>query len=508
VTRKSIVERSLALAIGLVVLLVLLELTLRLAGSFFDDPAQRLPTEFQPKPGDLVVLSMGDSMTWGIGASEGMTYPDQLQPLLEQALSDRGIAVFNGSMAGANSTIILALLEDYLRVLEPDVVTILTGGINKTNYYGFNAWKKRSTTPSRADDALHQVRVYRLWRYFSRHMGTHSAQQALVFDGVGAGVTACQKWHSAQGSPPTRSFEQGGSLLRVGRFHQARQVFEQGLAEDPGDSALLWGLATAHKGARNNAAAEVTFERCLQANPADPNCHYGLGELSLEGAPRGPGSSPELDAAETWFESGLKADPAFSANHWGMGMVHMKTNRSSDAVDAFLQCARADPDDTRCYPNLVTQAGRSKRSAEVERILETMAAEHQVADDYLPALRARLDTDSIDAWIRADLERMVELSQASGAKVIMQTYPYQEPTNELLGAIAREQGLPFADHRARFLQEMEAGVAYDDLFSADQLHCNDRGYGIMAATLRDAILGTLQAKPGAGGGQGPVRSRY
>ncbi len=489
-------ERGLALALGLLLTLGMIELGLRLAGSLYDDPAQAVPGEYLPRPGQQVFLSMGDSMTWGVGASRGMAYPDQLQALMASEAPTQDVAMFNGSMAGANTAMVLALLQDFLEVLDPDVVLILVGGNNETNYYGYNAWKRRSPAWVRLDDSLRGIRVLRLARYLSRQLRARSVEQPRILDGVGAGVAACAAWHEAQGRTIGVAFRQGARLLELNRFELAREHFQVAVELAPDDTSLYWGLATAHKGLRDKGRASMAFRRCLHVDPRDPSCHYGLGELVLEGAPREAGSSPQLDAARTRFQQGVEADPSFAANHWGLGMVHMKTNKAPEAVRAFLRCIEADPDDARCYPNLLIQGEMSGEQARVEAVLAALAEQHQVADDYLHALQLQQDPGSVEQWILADLRRMTQLSRAAGAQVILQTYPYENPSNELVRSVALELDLPLADHRSRFLQELDYGVSYEDLFSADRRHCNDRGYALMAATLRDTLL----AHATAGGG--------
>lgn len=485
---KRRLERPLALLVGLVGVVVLLEILLRLTGAFYAGifgPSRGAGLDLE---GRRVVLAMGDSMTYGVGASRGMSYPDQLGSLLQA--QDPAFEVINGGLAGANTTMILSLLDDLLERLEPEVVTLLAGGTNKVNFYGLNAWLQRETAGARLQDALHHVRVWRMGTFFLHQVqGTPTLRRAVVFDGLSAGITACMQWHRRQGHTLPDAFLEGVDLLELGRYDEARQRMEGAMAHHPGDTSLPWGVATAHKGLRDDAGARSWFERCLAVDPRDPNCAYGIGELIIEGTPQNWAGNPLLREAEGWFRRGADSSPEFAANWWGLGMVRMKSNDPQGAMDAFMKCIQADPNDSRCYPNLVNQAQFTGRRRDLVAALEAVKDQSPAAADTLLALQYRRDDPAIAQWTRADLQVLVARARAAGARVVIQTYPYADTANALLLEVARAEGVPVVDQESSFAEAFRSGMTSGDLFSADGHHCNDAGYGRMAANLAPAVVG-------------------
>ncbi len=481
-------ERLGAVGLGLVVLVALLEIGLRLAGSFYDKPAPTPAGADLSQLGDHVILAVGDSMTWGIGASEGMTWPEQLDGLLDHANPSLDFAVINGSMAGANSTMIRGLLEEYLPIFDPEIVVILAGGSNNTNYFGFHAWHHNGSLAARLDDWLYGLRSYRLLRSFGRTgLAPAVGGQDVILDGASGSLRAYEHWLRRSGREPSPAFEEGGALLRVGRFEEALAVFEAAAREHPDDASLYWGQAMALVGKRDKPAAVQAYERCVQLEPSNPACPFGLGELWLEGLPQHAQGHPSLLAAEHWFYRGVEADPSFAGNHWGQGMVHGRCSQASQAFDAFMRCAQADPDDTRCFPSMGTMAEMSQRPDDLRIFLKGLAGRSCPATDLLEMMENDHQEPDLLAWARSDLEAMIDAAQASGAQVVLANYPYHNNTNTLFAALSVERGVPYADNHTRFQEQLATGVQRSDLFIADDAHCTDRGYGLMAAVVHDTL---------------------
>jgi lysophospholipase L1-like esterase len=82
--------------------------------------AERSP---QPAPGTLRVLALGDSVTFGMGVPQDLTYPRQAEALLSQA---RGapVEVLNMGMPGYNTIHQLAQLRELGLALQPKVVVV------------------------------------------------------------------------------------------------------------------------------------------------------------------------------------------------------------------------------------------------------------------------------------------------------------------------------------------------------------------------------------------------
>jgi lysophospholipase L1-like esterase len=133
--------------LAVVVVALLTEITLRIGGAFLRNDAK---TDGKKKE-KITVLCVGDSFTRGIGASPGMSYPEQLQRLCDSVAPGKAEVISIGE-AGQNSSQILDRLQKTLAKSSPDVVVMLFGMANSWNYHGF----------SPAQSMLYRFRTYRL----------------------------------------------------------------------------------------------------------------------------------------------------------------------------------------------------------------------------------------------------------------------------------------------------------------------------------------------------------
>jgi lysophospholipase L1-like esterase len=77
----------------------------------------------QPAAGTVRVLALGDSVTFGMGVEQGLTYPRQAEILLTKALGAR-VEVLNMGMPGYNTLHQLAQLREFGLGLQPKAVVV------------------------------------------------------------------------------------------------------------------------------------------------------------------------------------------------------------------------------------------------------------------------------------------------------------------------------------------------------------------------------------------------
>lgn len=73
-------------------------------------------------PGELRIICLGDSITMGLTVDEGMTYPAQLETLLQRKFAPRKVSVINGGVMGYSSRQGLLLFKSKFLAYKPDVV--------------------------------------------------------------------------------------------------------------------------------------------------------------------------------------------------------------------------------------------------------------------------------------------------------------------------------------------------------------------------------------------------
>ncbi|MEI8217916.1 MAG: GDSL-type esterase/lipase family protein, partial [Elusimicrobiota bacterium] len=84
-----------------------------------------------------VILCVGDSFVYGLGAPKESSFPCQLERLLNSRQPEKRFRVVNGGVPAQNSTQLLGRLRSTLKEVRPDMVIVLTGGANLWNYLGY-----------------------------------------------------------------------------------------------------------------------------------------------------------------------------------------------------------------------------------------------------------------------------------------------------------------------------------------------------------------------------------
>jgi len=87
--------------------------------------------------------------------------------------------------------------------------------------------------------------------------------------------------------------------LEGGNSRRAKQLFEQVLDREPGNSEALTGMGWAELSSGNAAAAKRNFGKALDVNPSFGDAYIGLGHAN-----RDLGNAREaLDAYKTYLEN-------------------------------------------------------------------------------------------------------------------------------------------------------------------------------------------------------------
>ncbi|MBF0331177.1 MAG: hypothetical protein HQL17_04510 [Candidatus Omnitrophica bacterium] len=145
-------KRILVFFMGTLVALSLLEAGLR-AWSFIQYKNRAISQQAltSKKEGKAyVILCLGNSYTAGAGASDGMSYPHQLQRMFRERMKDRDIIVINGGIFVQNTAELLNALPSNIDRFKPDLILLQTGQPN--------LWNDKNVT-----DYLRRIKVNLTW---------------------------------------------------------------------------------------------------------------------------------------------------------------------------------------------------------------------------------------------------------------------------------------------------------------------------------------------------------
>ncbi|HNQ67660.1 MAG TPA: SGNH/GDSL hydrolase family protein [Bacteroidales bacterium] len=173
---KSILTNISVFALGLVfwliVILLVLEIGLRIAGLIYSEKQPKFNVNNDDNK--LVVLCIGDSFTYGIGSTKGNDYPAQLQRVLQEN-TNKEVIVINRGRCAQNTAQTIEKLQEDLNSCNPDIVIMLFGMANSWNYYGFD----------NANTYFERIRIVKLFkriRYNIKYKGESSDTRQKVED--------------------------------------------------------------------------------------------------------------------------------------------------------------------------------------------------------------------------------------------------------------------------------------------------------------------------------------
>ena len=164
-------RRILVFMAGAILVLVLLETGLRLAGFFYRINVNSRTCSLSEKKGQqYIILCLGNSYTKGMGAPPQMSYPAQLQRMLDDRVKDKSFVVINKGVATQNTAELLSDLKFNIAQYHPDLIILQTGQANAWNYLKYNDYLMRIAKDTSLTTSLqyyyrcflYECRVYRL----------------------------------------------------------------------------------------------------------------------------------------------------------------------------------------------------------------------------------------------------------------------------------------------------------------------------------------------------------
>ncbi len=222
-------------------------------------------------------------------------------------------------------------------------------------------------------------------------------------------------------------------------------------------------------------------QRCREVEPGNYHCALRLGEVYE--------AQERFEEALGWYMEAAELSPEWATGSVGRLLAQM--GRRAEAIEWYDRAIVLNPE--------VADLHRASR----EMLAAELASPN--ASPPAPSRRPAPDPDASPAdedipfsktewWLVADLNASITTARASGAQVLLQTYP-DHSMSRVLRHVATERGLPFVDQEPLFaVLEDPAG------YYAPDGHCNARGYGMMATHLVEAVLELADEATGDAGG--------
>lgn len=452
---KAKKRRFAAFLTGVIICLLLLECSLRVVGVVY---AKLSEIDSSDKgPNSTTILCIGDSFTFGIGASMALSYPNQLETLLNQDRGNHKIAVINRGWPGQNSSQIYTRLENYLDEFHPDIVTILVGGQNLVNYYGYQDYLKNANKQGinllvSLNNFLDHIRIYK----FGRLLFEDSSRSSWTGD------------EYANENKPAR-------------------VADETVKEEHGVIECVTGLEEKEKG-NYDKALELILPAAKTKN-IGAECANIVGSIYKD--------RKEYDNALIWFEKGISYNPAQFKNYEDIGQTYYDQKKFKEAVIWYKKGFTNASYETlhpRCYTGISRAFTALNDTEDALAFFEQETKRQTGEDDFLRNLAADClslfkesrKNEAVYSWLESDLVKIIKLCKRYKARPILQTYPFMPEINFIYQNVAKEYQISLVDHQKAFEDYTRDDVLDPDYFIPDG-HPNSNGYHLMAETIKKTL---------------------
>lgn len=261
---------------GILISLLIIEFSLRIGGYFFQLQAKKgeITKKLNRVSVDsLVVLCAGDSNTFGAGAKNGYSYPEQLQKLLDG--EKLKYTVYNLGEPGMNSSTLLLELPGWIELYRPRIVVLLIGAndlwnFKNSNYYLFR--KDKGTYLYRLESFLFKLRTYKLLKLLMMNINK---------------LVSGQKEKSLNFTPVRSPNSEVDGKLKLAweyfhrdrDFSKVKEILEKVLISDPGNDYAICLLGWMYLDSDETELAELNLKKAVRINPYNTEAHRQLFRL-------------------------------------------------------------------------------------------------------------------------------------------------------------------------------------------------------------------------------------
>jgi lysophospholipase L1-like esterase len=252
--RNSNKSKFTVLFSGIIASLIILEIALRIIGAIHLHAA--IKDKIPPTSKDVyVILCLGDSFTFGIGAPRDKCYPQQLEDLLNKEPVRPRVRVVNRGVGSYNTSMIANKLDKFINETNPDLIILLAGGANSWNAYGYSKYLNRNSCFAGIADKCGDIKVIKLinllWRGMKGKTGYCIAGSANT-----ARVLAAEQ-----------VFNRGYECEQEGRYDEAVSWYKKIIEKTPDSASAYHSIGRIYIMQGNREKAGKYLKKAIELNP-------------------------------------------------------------------------------------------------------------------------------------------------------------------------------------------------------------------------------------------------
>ena len=493
---RSLFKKTVLVFLGFFLALLILEVSLRIAGYVLQRSWERGNTVSSFEKGHYRILCLGESTTAG-----GMgSYPRQLERILNERKIGVEFKVINKGAVGVNTARILSGLDALLDRFEPDMVVTMMG-INDSLLLSDPV---PYDPENESGGFLSDLRICKLAAYIWYGLFSDRKAENAGTPLAGNGFTTRRMMadlSSGTRSPPHPDIALGQCYLEQGAFEEAERILTDHLRENSRSDCALYHLGWCRLVQARHAEAEVSFSESILINPRNYESHIGLAfchinfgrknlaekvylqAIKMHGdrawAYFGLGvlysSMDEHEKAARNYRLSIQRNPAFSLPCIALARYHEERNQFVEAMGVYQKAVQAGIQCDVIFGSLATCCARTGDHA-------LSARYHDLAD--------RVRAGRYSPSTRFNYNRLKDRVLRRGLVLVCVQYPVRSvaPLKKLLMPV---RNLVFVDNEQVFKQAIEKrgyDALFTDCFAGDFGHCTRKGNEILAQNIAGVLL--------------------
>lgn len=499
---KDLLKFSLKVVFSIILFFCLLEGVLQLLAIFNPFKAAQCSDALERGgPGQLRILCVGDSFTFGVGAGFQNSYPAQLQRSIREKYPALKVEIVNKGEPGANSSEVAAQLSGYLKQFRPQIVLCCIGRNDNWNFekVDFEALKDslgHRPIKYQREGAWIKFRTYKLFRYLFESVALQKRGREQVLSRTGS--------HDAR---EEARIEKSKVELAIGRAQDCvRNKDPLGAMEhlnsvrnaviDSKDVHRISDMGWLYFACDERTRALELFNEAIRLDPELVGPRHGKGEFYfLQG---------QYALAIPVLEEAVRICPAdYPSIHWlyrRLATAYFYTGNRPKAIEYLKKAFDHDQDLQLAYMELSqyfpTEKGKTEMLRELQALIHSdpqnpESKKFQFLVDFIEQKTGGFQDQRfrqlVDEILTNNLRKIFSEGRALGASVYVVNYPSAGyPPGETAGRFIDHS---WPDHFIDVQSAFDRRVTPDNFkeyFIPDR-HCTAQGYGIMARAVLDFL---------------------
>ncbi|MBN2407569.1 MAG: tetratricopeptide repeat protein [Elusimicrobia bacterium] len=433
---KILLKRLPLIIAGFLLALVLLEASLRIAGSAYLSVKEYRNRLSVRKTGEYRILCLGESMTDG-------QWPGPLEKILNQRGAGIKFSVIDEGMAGATTDIIIECLEKNIEKYKPNMIIAMIGINNDPSNTILPL--VRLVRDKNTAYFLNSLRILKLLRLI----------KLSIFPGMG------------QPEPYTEDIRSGRWYEDQQDYDKAEAAYKEAIQKDPGVIRSYIILSEYYRARNEYAKAEEITMKALSADPEDAWpyielawCYYGRNRY---------------DKAEEILKRGMLVDPDNIDLIIEAGRCYEWNGMPDKAAGMFKKAFAINPKNMYVSGSLSRLYRKTGNKPEAEKFYSICSS---LSNTYY-------NPETRDAY-----NKIRNITMERGIRLVCAQYPMMS-VDALKKLLNNSEDVIFVDNESIF-KDAVRDSGYDryfrDRFMGFFGHCTQEGNRMLAENIADTII--------------------